>query len=136
VKVKTPAPKFIAAEAKALYDKAHAAGQAAAEAHNPTPMVVFERVSPFDDTSAVKKVYAPVMGGVCGFAWISIHPGNSSFARWLAKNTHARKGYYGGMQLWVRGYGQSMEKKEVYADAFARVLREAGVDAYSGSRMD
>jgi hypothetical protein len=39
-------------------------------------------------------------------------------------------------QIWVRGYGQSMQRKAVYAEAFATVLRENGISASAGSRMD
>jgi len=120
---------------KALYDKAHAAGMAALEAARPMPMVVQERQSPLDDASPVKKEWF-VEGGVCGFAWVTIQPANCSFAIWLRKNTQASRGYYGGMQLWVHEGGQSMQRKEAYASAFAKVCAEAGIKAYMGSRMD
>ncbi len=99
-------------------------------------MHVVQRANPFDDSSPVVHRYAPVMDGVCGFAWVTIRPGTSSFARWVSKTGRGRKGYYGGIQIWVSGFGQSMTRKEAYADAFAAVLREAGVSASAGSRMD
>lgn len=137
------AARFTDAEARDLYERADAAGKAAAEAARPTPMMV----------GTPKNFLGSLMGGddggfdpdqptyyvaegVCGFAWVTVRPATSSFARWLKKNTHAGTGYYGGMQLWVRGYGQSMERKAAYAAAFAKVLTEAGLDAYSESRMD
>jgi hypothetical protein len=119
-----------------LFSKADAAGRAAAEACKPVPMQVVERANPLDDSSAVVKRYAPVASGVCGFAWVNVRPGNCGFARWMKKEGVARKGYYGGMEYWVSGYGQSMEKKEAYAGAFAKVLGEAGIKAYPQSRMD
>lgn len=125
------------AEMKALYKRADAAGKAAAEKRVPIPMVVVQRANPLDDNSPIVKRYAPVMGGVCGFAWVNIKPGYSAFANWLKKNKLADKSYYGGVDVWVGGYGQSMEKKEAYANAFAAVLRaEAGINAMSMSRLD
>lgn len=133
---KAPAPKFTAAEAARLYERADTAGRAAAEAVVPVPMHVVQRANAFDDNSPVVRAYAPVLDGVCGFAWVNVRPGNSSFARWLKANKRASKGYYGGLELWVSQYGQSMTRKESYARAFANVLRDAGVDAYAESRMD
>jgi hypothetical protein len=78
-----------------------------------------------------------VNDGVCGFAWVIVKPANSRFAKWLIANGHARKdSYYGGVNVWVGDYNQSMQKKERYADAFAAVLEKAGINAYSNSRMD
>ena len=99
-------------------------------------MYVVQRANHFDDSSAIIKAYPPVMGGVCGFSWITVRPGTSSFARWLAKNKRASRGYYGGIELWIREFGQSMEKKLAYSEAFSQVLRDAGIKAYAGSRMD
>lgn len=119
---KVPSPKFSSLECKALYEKAHAAGAAAAEKCVPVPMVV-------------SGGYAPVMDGVCGFAWVKL-PGVGSFAKWMKASGLARKAYGPGLEMWVSAYNQSMAKKEAYAYAFARVLREAGVAAHAGSRMD
>lgn len=46
--------------------------------------------------------------------------------------------YHGGTYIWVGGFGQSMQKKEAYARAFAAVVSEhvAGCSAYASSRMD
>lgn len=120
----------------ALYDKAHAAGKAAGDKHVPVPMHVVQRENPFDDNSPIVKAYAPVLGGVCGFAWVNIRPGNHPFVNWAKKSDKGHKSYYGGYDIWVRGYGQSMECKEAYAQAFAEVLREAGIKAHAMSRMD
>lgn len=120
----------------AVFAKAEAAGKAAAEARVPVPMLVVEHANPLDDSSPVVRRYPPVMGGVCGFAWINIHPGNGSAARFAKKFLGARKAYEGGMQIWVGAYGQSMERKEAYAHAYAEVLQAAGIKAYAGSRMD
>jgi hypothetical protein len=115
-----------------LFAKARAAGMAAGEGARPTPMHVVQR----GEGGEIIKRYAPVMDGVCGFAWINVRPGNSPFANWLKKNTHASPAYQGGVDYWVREFSQSMERKEAFARAFAAVLQEAGITAYAGSRMD
>ena len=45
--------------------------------------------------------------GVCGFAWVKVSPGNSSFAKWLVKNKMARKGYYGGVEINISDFRRS-----------------------------
>lgn len=119
----------------ALYEKAEATATAAGFNAKPTPMVVSERANPLNDASAVKQSWV-VEGGVCGFAWIVVKPANSAFGNWLKKNGKAKPAYGGGLQIWVKAFGQSMERKEAYAYAFAKVLSEAGINAYSDSRMD
>jgi hypothetical protein len=129
ITVKTPA------EFQELYNRAHAAGMAAGTQTQPVGMMVVQRANPLDDTSPVKQAWA-VPEGVCGFAWITIRPATSKFARWLKKTNKGRTAYGGGLQIWVGQFNQSMQRKEDYAAAFAKVLREAGVNAWSGSRMD
>ena len=132
----TKSPKFSPSEAQALFDKAHAAGMAAGEAHSPVPMHVVQREHPFDDSSPIVKRYPPVMDGVCGFGWVNVSPGNSSFANWLRKQGYGHKAYYGGWEYWVGEFGQSYERKMAYARAFAKVLSEAGIKAYASGRVD
>ena len=105
-----------------LVSSAHSAGLSAGNAIIPTPMHI--------------RGYAPVMGGACGFAWITIKPATSAFARWLKKAGHASKAYGGGLMVWVGEFGQSMARKEAYAHAYAEVIREGGFSAYASSRMD
>lgn len=119
----------------ALYQRAHEAGMAAGEAARPRPMVVVQRENPLDDSSPIVKQYEPVMDGVCGFAWIKVRPANSSFGRWLRSRGHSLA-YQGGVSIWVRGFGQSYERKMAYAHAFAQVLEEAGIKAYAEGRLD
>ena len=82
---------------------------------------------------------------ICGFAWVTVKPGNCTFANWLKKKGHARKAYGGGVQMWISGYGQSHDKKEAYARAFADKLKELlittgilspKISITSGSRLD
>lgn len=133
---KVASPKFSVEEASALYAKAHSAGEVAAEQVVPVPMHVVERANPFDDNSPIVKRYAPVMDGPCGFGWVRVVPGNSSFANYLKKAKGCRAAYGGGVSLWVSEYGQSYVRKYAYARAFAGVLQEAGVTAYGEGRLD
>ena len=106
-----------------LYTTAHNAGMAAVAAIVPRPMLIAG--------------YAPILDGVCGFAWVNIRPANSRFAKWLVLNQYARKdSYAGGVRLSVHQFNQSMQRKEAYAYAFAEKLREYGVDCFADSRMD
>ena len=121
----------------AVYAKAQAAGMAAGQGARPTPMVVGSPSTPFGNDVDPKQPTYYVSEGVCGFAWVNVRPGNSSFAKWLVANKVARKAYEGGVQIWVSEFNQSMARKEAYAEAMAAVFRnELGVKAYAGSRMD
>jgi hypothetical protein len=118
-----------------IFEEARIAGeQAMAECH-PTPMIVQEHASMIDDTSPVVDEYF-VSGGVCGFAWINIRPGNCPAANYAKKHLGAGKDYYGGTSIWVHEGGQSMERKESYAHAYADVLQKNGIDAHTMSRID
>lgn len=135
-------PRFTKTQAAKLFAKAHEAGNAAAVAARPTPMVVGTPKNlmgsltggddgGFDETQPVYYVAA----GVCGFAWVTV-PGNSSFGRWLKSTGKGSSMYGGGTGFYVHSFGQSMELKEAYARAFVKVLQEAGVSAWYSSRMD
>jgi hypothetical protein len=81
----------------------------------------------------------------CGFAWVTVYPehkGNTRAGKAERKTLEAmgfRKDWTGkAYELWnPTGYaGQSMDVKEVGAQAYAEVLRTAGYKAYMGSRAD
>ena len=147
--VKAPAPRFTRFQAAALYKKAMAAGDAAAAAAIPAPMVVgtpknlLGSLMGGDDGGfdPAKPVYY-VSEGVCGRATVVIRPGNSSFARFVMKNDYGYKRYYGGVAMSVVSRtsplfrSQSYERYQAAASAAAAVLREAGIDAYVDSWMD
>lgn len=139
VSVPLPEPKPVKmtdSECADLFQRAHTIGNDAAGAIVPTPMHVVERADPLDDSSEIVRRYPPVMDGVCGFAWVNVR-GNTSFARWLRKTGKGRTdSYAGGTQIWVSHFGQSYERKSAYARAFAEYLRNNGVKAYAGSRLD
>lgn len=131
------------AEYQALYDRAHAAGVAALEAAKAVPMIVGTPVNMLDSLMGgdgggfdqTKPTYY-VEGGVCGFAAIVL-PGTTGFARWAKKTGKVTAHYGGGMAFRVRAGGQSLQRKEAYAGAFAGVLREAGIEkVHVWSRMD
>jgi hypothetical protein len=133
---KTSAPKFTATQSQALFTKAHEAGMAALESASVSPMVVGSPSTPLgSDIDPSKPVYF-VPEGPCGFAWVVVRPGNSSFARWLTQTGKGSRHYGGGVSVWVRQGGQSVQRKEAYAQAFAGVLTEAGVTASAESRLD
>ncbi len=118
-----------------LFADAKAAGMAAVAKTVVPAMVVSQHASPLDDASPVTHQWV-VPDGVCGFAWVTLRPGTSKAARFAKKFLGARTAYGGGMQLWVSDFNQSMTKKEAFAEAFAKVLRDGGVEAFAGSRMD
>lgn len=105
-----------------LYVKARQAGLEAGKNEQTSTMIVSGRYI--------------VPDGPCGFAWVIVKPGTSSFARWLVRTNRGSKAYRGGVQIWVSDFNQSMERKSAYADAFAKVLQQAGIECYSDSRMD
>lgn len=120
-----------------LFDEAMDAGRKAAAAHTPAPMVVGTPTNPLgSDIDRTKPVYY-VSSGVCGFAWVNIRPATSGFAKWLKRTGKVKDtSYYGGYNLWIGDYGQSLELKERHAEAMAHVLQKAGIKAYPMSRMD
>lgn len=118
-----------------IYAEAHAAGNAAVQTTNVVPMIVTGHANPLDDSSKVTEQYF-VADGVCGFASVIVKPANSSFARYLKTIRRTYKHYYGGLNMPISEFNQSLQRKEAYAEAFAAVLRRSGIDAYVDSRMD
>jgi hypothetical protein len=131
--VTTATVKHTKTEIARIYRDAEAAGKAAGDAVSVTPMTVVMRSNMFDDTSPVVKAYH-VPDGVCGFAWVNVG-GNTAMGRYMKSKGH-RAGYPKGINYWVSAYGQSMTRKEAFAHAFAKVLRDNGIAAYADSRMD
>lgn len=134
-----------------IFDKALQAGEDALNACTPTPMIVEQHENMADDHSPVSKAYH-IPDGVCGFAWINIKSKNSATRKFInalkraglaTPDIHSHKGepfqkgrYFGGYMYWVHQGNQSMQKKEAFAYAFAAVLLNEGIEAWSGSRMD
>lgn len=107
-----------------VFETALAAGNAALEAAKPTPMTV---------VGGGERYF--VSEGACGFAWVAFK-GNTKFGRWAKKVGVARAAYPTGMQYWVSQGGQSVDRKEAFARAFAAVLNFNGIEAYANYRMD
>jgi len=119
---------------EALWAEAHKAGLAAGQGKTPQPMTVYEADGLTDRPKPDgQSWYVPE--GLCGFAWVKF-AGNTGFGRWAKRTGRARKGYPSGLSVWVSEFGQSYERKLAYAQAFATVLRDGGVTAYAGGRLD
>lgn len=126
-------------EYRDLYNAALAAGVEAGESCKPAAMIVGSPTTPLGSDIDYNKETYYVADGPCGFAWINVADGRSSFAKWLIAQEipGVRKdSYYGGVSIWVRRFGQSLQRKEACAHAAAKVLRDAGIKAHAGSRMD
>lgn len=109
-----------------IVDKAYQAGIEAGKNAAPVPMYVIEKGIPIDR----------IDDGACGFAWVTVRPANSSFAIWAKKQGIMRPMYGGGVTYWVSQFGQSVDRKSAFAAAYAKVLREHGIKAESGDRLD
>jgi hypothetical protein len=121
-KRKAAAPKV---DFAAIHAEAHAAGMKAGTEVIPTPMVVVDG----------SRTYEPVMDGACGFAWVRFK-GTTPWARWAKAQKLAGAAYPTGLSIWVHQFDQSITRKEAYATAYAQVLRNHGIEAYAGSRLD
>jgi hypothetical protein len=110
-----------------IVQQAHEAGEKAGIECRPLPMGIADTAGNLIDI---------IDDGACGFAWVTIKPANSSFAVWAKKQGLARSAYGGGVMIWVRGFGQSVERKTAYAGAYAKVLRDNGIKASAGDRLD
>jgi hypothetical protein len=115
------------AEFQALADRAREAGLQAGIEASPVPMHVIDEL---------RGQLWRVDDGACGFAWVKVKPANSSFAIWAKARGLMSPAYGGGVDYWVTEFGQSVARKEAFANAYAAVLREAGINAYAGSRLD
>lgn len=112
--------KFAAAVSEAV-----SAGNAAAEACVPTPMVVSQHANPLDDNSRITKQWY-VASGVCGSALLLVRPATCSFARWAVKTgLGCVSRYHGGVSLHLHpaSLTQSYEVNCAFAHAAAAVLR-------------
>lgn len=106
-----------------LYGYASSAGERAAEKYLTTPMYI----DGYEE---------PVLEGIAGFAWILIHDARKRFPRWLKKKGIGCLGDNGGWVVHSPVKSQSYEKSKVYADAFAKILRQNGIDCKVESRLD
>lgn len=119
-----------------IFEEAHSSGMSALKTKIPMPMIVGTPTTPLGNKIDYSKPTYVVDGGMCGFAWIKLCDGRSSFSRWVVKTNRGRKSYEGGVKINVHTGGQSIEKKEAYAKAFVEVLRKNGIECYADSRLD
>ena len=106
-----------------LYGYASSAGERAASNCIPTPLYIHG----YEE---------PILDGVTGFAWIVIHDARKRFPRWLKEQRIGHLGYRGGWVVHAEGCGQSFERAKAYADTFAKVLRQNGINCTVESRLD
>ena len=123
-------------EVMELFDRAHHAGLRAGHESTPTPMVVGSPSTPFGSDIDWNKSTYHVSDGVCGFAGVVIKPARGKFVSFLKSKGLGWKHYYGGWNYPVRDFGQSLARKEAYAEAFSKTLGEVGIRSYVDSRMD
>ena len=75
----------------------------------------------------------------CGFAWVTVYEKGSTKLGRALKAVGFKPAYGGGLQLWnpSGNWTQCITAKEEGAQAYAEVLRKAGIEkAYAGSRLD
>jgi len=119
-----------------VLERAHLMGMDAGRRVGVNPMIVGTPTELMgNEIDYSKKTYV-VEGGVCGFAGVVIKPARGKFVSYLKSIGMGNKHYYGGWYVSVREFGQSLARKEAYADAFADVLKEVGMRVYVDSRMD
>lgn len=121
---------------QALYRQAHAAGMAAGQGAAPVPMMVYSPVSLFNDAIDHSQPVYHVPDGVCGFAYVQLPKAVGPFVKFLKERKIGFKRCGAGYSISVHEFGQSLQRKEAYANAFAKVLNAHGVDSYVDSRMD
>lgn len=121
-------------QCKAIYREAYEAGLAAGKDADTPKFIVGDAIGLSDEIDYSKKTY--ILDGLCGFAWVNISPARGAFVNWLKSQEIGGKSYYGGYEIWVREFGQSVDRKSAFAGAFAEVLNKYGISAYAGSRLD
>ena len=110
-----------------VMSEALAAGYRALEECQPKPMVV---------AGGGQSYY--VSEGLCGFAWVEVYGvrGNTKLGKHM-KTVGFDKSYgTSALQYWISHGGQSVARKEAFAEAMASVLENAGLRAYATSRLD
>jgi len=117
-----------------IYREAYEAGLLAGKEIELQKFIVGDAIGLSNEIDYSKKTY--VMEGLCGFAWIKISPARGAFVNYLKANEIGRKSYYGGYDIWVKEFAQSIDRKLAFAQAFASVLDKYGINAYAESRLD
>ena len=110
----------------AIHLKANEAGKKAVAALKVEPMYV----------SDGRTTYY-IQDGACGFGWVEVRPGNCRYSNFLKMmEIGSYSNYHRAVMFWCREYGQSVQKKAAYVEAYAKVLRHYGINAWGHSRLD
>jgi len=117
-----------------IYVEAYEAGLKAGNEVGVQKFIVGDAIGLSDEIDYSKPTY--VLNGLCGFAWVNIKPARGAFVNYLKARGVGSKGYYGGYEIWVSEFGQSVDRKAAFASAFAEVLKKYGIAAYGASRLD
>jgi hypothetical protein len=117
-----------------IYVEAYEAGMKAGNEVGVPKFVVGDAIGLSNEIDYSKPTF--IMDGLCGFAWVNISPARGAFVNYLKSRQVGSKGYYGGFEIWVREFGQSVDRKTAFARAFADVLNKYGINASVGSRLD
>ncbi len=121
-------------ECARIYKEAYAAGLQAGKEVGVPKFIVGDAIGLSNEIDYSKKTY--VLEGLCGFAWVNVSPARGAFVNYLKSIDAGHKGYYGGYEIWIREFGQSVDRKSAFAGAFAKVLNSYGINASAGSRLD
>lgn len=117
------------------FAKAYDLGMIAGRCHKPRAMAIVE--ADFITGKPLEGATVHIENeGPCGFAWVNVKGANKGFGHWLIKQGLARKGYYGGAEIWIGAHGQSYERKAKHADVMAEILRGFGINCYASGRLD
>ena len=121
-----------------IHTACHESGMEAGSNVQISPVRIGHAKSLFSDEIDYSRPTHIMEDGPCGFAWVTIFPGNSSLAREYKRLNIAKKAHGGGVRIWVEEFGQSHDRKEAYANAYAKKLRElTGHDRiYAESMLD
>lgn len=119
-----------------ILETARQAGLNAGANHNPTPVVFGTAKTILSNEIDYTQPTYYEEEGLCGFAWVKIRPARGKFVNYLKQLGIGRKSYEGGYDIRVSEFGQSYERKEAYARAFAKVLNDNGINAIPMSRLD
>jgi hypothetical protein len=132
--VKEATAKFTQNACKLIYNEAYAAGIKAGNEVGVPKFIVGDAIGLSQEIDYSKPTY--VLDGLCGFAWVDIFPARGSFVTFLKSQGIGDKNYKSGYGIWIKEFGQSVDRKYAFAQAFAEVLTKYGIRAYAGSRLD
>ncbi len=128
---------------KEICNIAHEAGVEAVKNVITEAVLVYQETYPFSGVMDKTKPSYILDDYPCGFSWVDVYPLNKGNTRlgkeerkMLESAGFSKNDYTKTYQLWISAYNQSIQKKEAYASAYAKVLRENDIRAYSGSRLD